>query len=196
MIDQLISSNGFWFAIGILAGLMVDLFARFGYEWWNRPILTSPQSDEDWLRPFRIKISDYRSEPGIFQGEEKELSVWRLKIRNAGRRAAENVRGTFVPLLADGQGAERRIAWYEPPRVSLDLNTEDHSYLDLIGIPIGDENEVCLPTEIGWGDTVVGYPADKLPRFNIRITAGNCKPLIAEFDLDLARDRRPILRNR
>jgi hypothetical protein len=195
MIDQLISSSGFWFALGILAGLIVDLFARFGYEWWHRPILTSPQSDEDWLRPFHIKIADYRSEPWIFQGEEKEISVWRLKIENAGRRAAENVRGTFVSLPVDGDGAERRIAWYEPPRISLNLNSKDHSYLDLIGIPIGDENEVCLPTESGWGDTVKGYPANKLPRFNIRITASNCSPLLLEFDLDFSRSRKPILRN-
>lgn len=186
--DDLLASNGFWFAIGILAGVLIDVLARALVRWWNQPILKCP-NDTDRLRDFEITVVDYRS--GSIGLERQRVAVWRLKVRNEGRSAAVNVRGTIIPVyVGEREGPEQRIPWYEPPRQAITLNREDHSYLDLYGVRVeaaGVTREICMPNEEGWGAVgrpIYGFPAEKMPRFRLRITARNCKPLLLEFKID------------
>jgi hypothetical protein len=71
-----------WFFLGIFAGIAGSLVGIEFFAWRTRPILLSPQRDEDWLRDFEIPVSDYRSETPIVA---QPVAVWRLKIANVGR---------------------------------------------------------------------------------------------------------------
>jgi len=139
-------------------------------------------------------VRDYRS---TVSGQQR-VAVWRLKIANEGWSAAENVRATVTPIRPDGQGVEQRIPWYEAPRNSIILNQADQSFLDLFGVRLGSDviNEICLPTEAGWGDVgqpIFGFSVEQMPRFRVCITAKNARPLELTFRKDTTQGCRPVL---
>jgi hypothetical protein len=184
-----------WFFLGIIAGIAGSFGGLEFFAWIKRPILTSPQTDEDWLRDFANTVIEYRSEATI---ERQRVAVWRLKIANVGRSAAENARGTLIPRPDDRRGVEQRIPWYEPPRQTITLNRNDHSYLDLFGVRLDSPrpNEICVPVEDGWGGVgrpIQGFDVSMMPRFGLRVTASNCAPLLLEFRIDMAQGCRPEL---
>lgn len=200
--EDVLSSNGFWFAIGVFAGIFVDVVVRGIVIWWNRPILISPSEDGDQITGVWLGPTAYRAAGSLEQAlgrvVEGPLRVWRLKVRNRENSAAENVRGTLRITEANGLQGERRLPWYEPPRNFLILNREDHSYLDLYGVAhrSGAPAEICFPTEEGWGDRehpISGFNADRLRAFELRITARNCDRLIFTFRVDANQNFTPVL---
>ena len=187
--DKIISILYNQYAMGILTGLAITLLGNLIVSSWNKPRLKFPMGDLDWIIQSRISL-DCKMGPGL-NSERREIMVCRLKVSNQGRSAANNVRGTLVPLGKVLEG-DHRIPWYEPPRNSLTLNREDHSYLDLYGIVVG-LNAVCFPTEGGWQEPVNIYTIDTIGGFQLRVTASNCKsPEKISFNIGPSHDRKPI----
>ena len=177
------------FAAGILTGIAITFVGQVLVSRWNRPILKLPMADKGSLQGARIHLQ-CNMFPGL-NPESREIAVWRLKICNRGRSAAKNVRATLASIDA-GNKSDRRISWYEPPRNSLTLNRDDHSYLDLYGVVLGD-NKICFPTETGWTEPTHVYMVACTWRFELRVTASNCKSLKKiSFDIDPSQECKPI----
>ncbi len=180
------------YAMGILTGLAIILLGNFIVLSWSKARLKFQKEDLDWFMPSQIDL-DCNIIPGL-NPERVEIMVWRLKVSNQGRSAATNVR---VTLISTGKVIEgdHRIPWYEPPRNSVTLNREDHSYLDLYGVIIGSDN-ICFPTGEGWQEPVDVYPIETIGSFQLRVTASNCKsPEKISFKISPSDGHKPLFKN-
>ncbi|MHC1635963.1 MAG: hypothetical protein ACXQTS_05015, partial [Candidatus Methanospirareceae archaeon] len=114
-----------------------------------------------------------------------KVLVYRFKVKNKGKTAAENVRGTVEFPEKEGFTKERRICWYEGNTASLTINANDHSYLDVYGVVLDEPNTICFPTEGGWKKLSEGSKVrlEKDLKIKIRVTAGNAKPIYKEYTI-------------
>jgi len=206
---SIVEQNGFWLAVGIAGGILVDAGVRVLLGWLRRPVL---RTSDTWkvvsgagFLVDRRELRGHVVETELPDAIERKILVRRLKVENRGNRivesvigkgAAENVRGT----IEFGRGWERRICWYEEPRPSMRLNQSDHSFLDVYATLTDktpydrasalaelrtDREYICFPTENGWGNlmSVVEVPESGL-RFKLRLTAANAGLCRKEIEVD------------
>ena len=195
------------FAVGLIAGIILGIIADFAarllWERYSRPIIKVPKENKDVWREvgtqaniivFQIPGQNWYfaegSKPSVeshtVDYRDEEIKAYRLKVKNQGRSAAENVSGTVVFPGGD----ERRICWYEGDGSALTLNADDHSFLDVYGVLLRQSGTICMPTENGWKRLYIIRLKDKV-RISLRVTAKNASPEIVHFDIDPARACQP-----
>lgn len=200
MLNEIVSSNGFWLTVGILVGVAVDAGVRTLLGWAGRPILTTPTNADSVVEvgsSARVhdggsyrQVRDSRDPPGEYRGRDVAVKAFRIKVLNQGKAAAANVRGTIE--LPKG---ERRICWYEGQVPTITINQRDHSFLDVFAIILGPDGnetgEACMPTETGW----VGlYPfrVDAPMTFGLRVTAENARPYHVQVVVESTQGRTTV----
>lgn len=186
---EFINNSGFWFAIGIAVGLLIEIGGRFFFDWWYRPKL---EVSLRGLWPVETGASIIGPASSAEElGQPVRVIAYRFKVSNKGRRSAENTRGTI-----EFENVERRICWYEGNVASLDINAHDHSFLDGYG-PIKNadgtiNNRIVMPTEHGWTrlyPKAVGEPLAVI----LRVTCKNGKAAKAlAFKIDPAQQCKPV----
>lgn len=196
--SHIFDSNGFWFTVGIVFGTVLDVGARLFVERLKRPVLGFPKGDNDALQRVDITVGRY------YLGQttttlgytplfgKRRVFVWRLKVKNRGKSAAENAQGT-IERWGDTSSAERRICWYEEPRNRITLNREDHSYLDFFGVVNSNgRTQICFPTEHGWDGEIYPILINSTTTCAIRVTSSNCEPRKATFQIDPSQECKPV----
>lgn len=205
---ELLRNVGFWFAVGIIVGFFIDFVGRWFFEWWFRPIIKIPKEDKDvwWEAATNANLFYFETlEPidetrqvtegvtsqtvlGRHDYRDQTVIVYRLKVKNKGRRAAENVAGT-VEFKTQFEG-ERRICWYEGNVATITLNEKDHSFLDVYGVLLGEGKTICMPTENGWKKLHPMRLEGKI-EINVRVTAKNAHPYAVRFEIDPEKQCKP-----
>lgn len=202
---EVLQNNWFWLAVGLVGGVILGIFVDFGvrllFEWWFRPEIEIPKDDKDvwWqattdanLSYFKIlgpinekrQIAEGVTSQTVLGKEgytDQTVIAYRLKVKNKGRRAAENVAGT-VKFKTQFQG-ERRICWYEGNAATIILNEKDHSFLDVYGVLLGEAKTICMPTENGWKKLDPMKLEDRV-KISLRVTAKNAPPCQVRFGID------------
>lgn len=202
---ELLQNIGLWFALGIIVGIILEFAGRLFFERWFRPTIKIPKEDEDvWWEVYSdanlfyaqvgdivMFKSEYQEKVPLLKDQETQkvvegyrdqtVRVYRLKVRNKGKRAAENVAGT-VEFKTRFQG-ERRICWYEGNLPTITLNAEDHSFLDVYGVLLSEPGAICMPTENGWTRLHAMVLNDKV-EIRLRVTAKNAPPCPVRFGID------------
>jgi hypothetical protein len=197
---NLLKNVGFWFALGIASGIGLNLLARFLFRRWIRPIIDVPTHEKDvWQdvdthakilvskqRDGSLYFAENQTHPNSVTSKRELIRAYRLKVKNRGKSAAENVAGTleFKP-----QG-ERRICWYEGNRPTIILNARDHSFLDVYGVLVRHSGYVCMPTENGWDDLYAISLKGKI-EIGLRITAKNAEAQRVRFEIDPNKNCQP-----
>lgn len=186
-----LSDSGFWFAIGIVVGLLIDIGGRFFFEWWFRPQLSVSL---DGLCPVvssaTVPSAYRRSGQARPPTEPVTVMAYRFKVCNAGRSAAQNVAGTL-----EFDAGERRICWYEGNVAHLTINAHDHSYLDAYGVILDGQGNpttgVVFPIEHGW-DNLSPIRVEKPLKVRLRVTAADAECTKMAFAIDPAQGGIPI----
>jgi len=196
-------NTGFWFAIGIIVGIILEYAGRLFFEWFYRPILrVHVEADDVWwdvkteanlavtqvytaLVP-QLVDSIIPTEP---YADDIPIRAYRLRVNNDGRRAADNVTGTveLAPRI------ERRICWYIGNTATTTINAHDWSYLDVYGVILGRSDEpstICMPTENGWQKLTVMRLTSTFD-VRLRITARNTALQRVHFRIDPKNKCRP-----
>lgn len=189
---DILNTNGFWFAVGVVAGLLIEFAGTFFFDWWRRPQL---KVTLEGLWPITTGAtipspSGYRS---ISQGgpptQPVTVTAYRFRVSNGGRRAAENVSGTL-----EFDSTERRICWYEGNVPRITINASDHSYLDGYGVVVGLQNnptsDIVMPTEHGW-DNLPPRTLTAPLRVRLRVTAANATRTATDFSIDPTQGCKP-----
>ncbi len=187
-------ANGFWFAIGIMVGLAIEFGGRFFFEWWYGPRL---RVDFAGVWPVRTtatipSTSGYRpmgqAGPPL---QEVNVTAYRFRVRNDGRRAATNVGGTL-----EFEQMERRVRWYEGDGPHIVINAHDWTFLDVYGVVLdASENQtrdIVMPTERDWNNLPTRTLNSPL-MVKIRVTAENARPSYLRFLIDHIQDGIPVL---
>ncbi len=187
------NNNGFWFAVGVVVGLLIEFGGTFFFDWYRKPNLAVGL---EGLCPVISGATTLVAIPGLpayAVGATQRVSVlvYRFRVNNSGRRAAENAAGTL-----EFDNVERRVCWYEGNTPTITINARDHSYLDVYGVVLNAQNnptnDIVMPTERGW----TGLPTRALTaplRVSLRITAANGGQTKTEFCIDPAQQCRPVL---
>jgi len=209
---EFLQNNWFWLAVGLIGGIILGIFVDVGvrllFEWWFRPEIEIPKDDKDvwWKAATDANLFYFETlEPteeakqvaegvtsqtvlGRHGYRDQTVIVYRLKVKNEGRRAAENVAGT-VEFKTQFEG-ERRICWYEGNLAAITLNAKDHSFLDIYGVLLGEGKTICMPTENGWKKLYPMKLEDKV-KISLRVTAKNAHPDIVRFEIDPEKQCKP-----
>ncbi|MFQ5872205.1 MAG: hypothetical protein ACE5JL_00185 [Dehalococcoidia bacterium] len=180
---EIVTNSGFWFAIGVLVGVLLDAAVRMFLTWFYRPILVIGDKENEAIHHVRSSarvfdeggyryIHDIRDPPGLYRGRDVPVRAYRVTVRNRGRTAAYNVAGTLE--TSDG---ERRICWCEGNVPRITINRGDASSLDVFGVILdeqgGETSRGCIPTENGWIG-LYHIPLDTVPvHVTLRVTAEN-----------------------
>lgn len=194
-----------WLLAGIGIGIAADFFSRWIFERVFGPKIRIPKEDKDvWqavitnaeLAFFETPFPNskwYFAESPIprvpshrLDYRNEEVRAYRLKVKNEGRHAAENVAGTIT-----FDTGERRICWYEGNVATITLNAKDHSFLDVFGIVThASDRRICMPTEHGWQKLYSWELKDKV-NVSLRVTTKNATPHLVNFEIDPAEFNKP-----
>lgn len=187
------ANNGFWFAVGVIVGLLIEFAGTFFFEWWRRPKLNVGLeglwpviSSATILSPGGYRPIGQAGEPT----QPVTVTAYRLRVNNDGRNAARNVAGTL-----EFNHMERRICWYEGNLPYITINPHDHSYLNVYGVILNQQNrpttDIIMPTEHSWDNLDPRTLAAPL-EVSLRVTAANARPQTTDFSIDPAQGCSPI----
>lgn len=177
---SLVDNVGFWFAIGIVGGIFIDIGGRLFIDFVQRPILRFRRNEEHAMRKVMYEEEVYL-DPEEFNTLVIEGHL--VRIDNTGRRAAQNVRATI-----ESTNGERDVCWSGERKESTTINAGDHSYVVVYGV-LGDSNpsqsEIVLPFQDKWVyDFSYTTELKKQATWRLRVSAANCGPLVLRLTID------------
>ena len=79
----MLQNTGFWFAVGVIAGILISFAGRVFLKWYYRPKLTIPLQDNDVL--WDVETGAEITSPN----KAVDVRAFRLKVMNKGKRAAD-----------------------------------------------------------------------------------------------------------